>query len=495
MAKKNSIIGTELNDMLEATQDGDMVYGLGGDDTLLSEFNDTKLYGGGENDLLSHDYSKIEIDANSVITSLLDGGQGNDQLLPKLISESTSGTASLTSVMNGGAGNDIFGTDSSREFQAKSDSGTASISSIINGGAGDDRANLSSGMVAEGAQAFSELTFDGGSGSDWLASYFEAQGVERAEASSVAMGGDGDDFLNVGTVATGEGEAKAHSYLEGGAGDDRLIVFTWAAGSSAEITTDLYGGSGNDHLTSEANGGVSADKEAKLTQNLYGGAGDDWLDLQVLEAGLSGESATVRSNLDGGSGNDTLEAFVEFYEINAAEQPSIVTNMNGGSGADVLDAYAIIYGPVPDGSKMVQTLDGGNDDDVLFGEIADGSIGYSHLLGGQGNDELAVNGGTNNIMEGGEGNDISHGAFESRDGFVYAQQKGGNNGFDTIYGFEQGGETTGDKVLLIGYSPSDLDYEGNIAMLNDGTEIRFDNVAQLDDDDFEFVESMDGWIA
>ncbi len=168
--------------------------------------------------------------------------------------------------------------------------------------------------------------------------------------------------------------------LDGGSGDD---VISGGGGNDTLIYGEgndtVYGGDGNDYIDDISG---SQYYGANL---LDGGAGDD-----LIYGGWGNDT------IYGGDGNDTIYA--------EGDNDSI----QGGAGNDYIE-----------GGDGNDTLDGGTGNDTLRGGAGDDTI-----WGGDGDD----------IFTGDAGNDSMGGGSGSDRFFIY----GSNEGFDLIYGQEDG---------------------------------------------------------
>ncbi len=202
-----------------AAEDGDWIYGGGGDDVIYAGLGDDYVDGGDGDDTifagLGDDY--------------VDGGDGNDKIY--------GGTGSDT--LFGGGGDDLIGanldgfdtSDVDYDYIDGGDGndiilGGAGHLTLL-GGAGDDQIEGGSG------QGY----IDGGDGND---------AILVSAGSFTLLGGAGDDFIMAGS---------AHAYIDGGDGND-----------SIQGGDEPHGGAGNDILV----GTPGADY-------LYGDDGDDLL--------------------------------------------------------------------------------------------------------------------------------------------------------------------------------------------------------------------------
>ncbi|MGE0701564.1 MAG: calcium-binding protein, partial [Hyphomicrobiaceae bacterium] len=269
--------------------------------------------------------------------------------------------------------------------------------------------------------------------------------------SDVLLGGPGNDSL----AAGGGGDM-----LQGGSGADRLdgmggndtvdYLSDWIGGGTAGVYVDLASafaqdGFGTfDTLVSIENAfGTDRDRVlGTLGDVLLGDNGANLL------SGLGGLDYIV-----GNGGNDTIDTGVGMagvtgdIAVGGAGSDSII----GGSGA------TFVYGN--DGSD---TMSGGAGDDWLFGGDFSGSVtGTDSLVGGEGNDVLAVgSAGGNAIMLGSAGNDTLYGGS----GAALNDTLTGGTGSDFMYGgvggndrfrFESGDLAAGDFDTILGFEVGD----------------------------------------
>lgn len=193
--------------------------------------------------------------------------------------------------------------------------------------------------------------------------------------------------------------------------------------NQTDLTSELFGGSGNDTLT----GGAGYDR-------IYGGFGDDTLDggdnPDVIFGGPGHDvlrGAGGNDLLDGGSGDDVL------FGGGGNDK------LTGGSGDDTLRGNAgddRLYGD----SDLIRDgyLDG---DDVLYGDDgADrlfGKGGNDELNGGAGGDFLYGNSG-DDTLRGGAGDDfmLGHAGDDTLLGEGGNDRMYGNDGDDNLVGAE-----------------------------------------------------------
>lgn len=275
------INGTSNDDLLFVRLNGDIIYGLEGNDLLITEgLSFATLDGGpGDDGLWLTPFPEMFGPARQ---NLLNGGDGNDVF----------GGTGHANVVNGEAGNDSFE--------------IAGDNNLLNGGEGDDTVGVTddavfhmtgNGNVLNGNEgkdlvgiAGDGNALDGGDGNDLLA---------VAGSGNLLSGGAGNDqFFS----DTGEGNT-----LSGGEGDD---VF-----SGVNFNNNTFNGDGGNDYASAAVGNNSV---------LNGGEGDDFLQV-----------GGAHNTLQGGGGNDYLEGFFE----SADADPAATNILVGGDGDDVLTVF------------------------------------------------------------------------------------------------------------------------------------------------------------
>lgn len=363
------------NDSIAGGAGDDRLYGGDGDDSLSGEAGDDSLYGGDGHDRLSGDQGDDQLSGQAG-DDILSGGDGADQL-------------------DGGAGNDV-----------------------LQGGAGDD--SLSGGGGADTIQA--------GAGEDY---------IEGGAGSDVLSGGDDNDIVNA-----GEGDDQAYGdagtdVLVGGSGDDLLD------GGSGDDA--LYGDGGRDELT----GGAGDDI-------LSGGADDDFLEGGIGNDLLDGGQGVNTIRFSRGDGVDTVAAgdiATHRYEIVlpdiAPDEVSFINELTGtpdgqatlfvvdfGQGDRIIfegggitadnspiDALRFMSADA-DGNPIELVIDGDNLSDEIGSAILRGTEGDDVLVGTDDDDTIEGRGG-NDYIDGRGGADTMHGG-EGDDTFVV------DNSLDTV---------------------------------------------------------------
>lgn len=459
------IIGSNLNDYIEADstasnsteQGNDVVYGMSGNDYILGGKGDDSLNGDG----IINQGSLNSIPQQSHGDDYIDGGDGNDEII-------------------GGGGHDV-----------------------LLGGNGNDRIygdnyTYEKGIMLE-AQYHGNDTIDGGDGDDEITGGGGHDYLYGGNGNDIICGDDGD--------ANGRHpELNGNDHIWGGAGNDQLdggygddVIHgdddnDFVLGGAGN--DELYGDNGDDHIQ-----GDNLDENINVHGNDYldggngndlmiGGAGDDWIiggngddilwgddcrdnhELNSAMAGndyLSGGAGADmliggygNDTLDGGTGNDKLFGGAGCDTIYGGDGDDGITgDFSEGVGLDIIvtdnsfndTIYAGAGNDNVEGHLGDDLIYGGTGDDHLFGDLTndpknhnpqhngndiiygedgndyiDGGYGNDLLDGGNGNDSI-FGGGGNDVIYGGDGNDYLSGGDASN---TNEQDTAGGN--DIIYG-------------------------------------------------------------
>ena len=407
----DAIYGTSNQTFTYAAPFGDLAYGGGDDDLIVSQYGDDTVYGDDGNDTVYGGYGKDSIF----------GGLGNDSLLGEAGDDSVFGGAGNDTVSLGD-GNDSFGSWSTDESgDDRIDGGLGNDS--LNGGFGNDTVYGGEGDdTLTGAQG--NDTLYGGAGTDSFAITDDHQGDtifggESAGDNDIITFANSTSTQGVNVTFSGT-EAGSYSYQGGASGSFSEIEAVAATNNNDTLNAaaatgnvQLFGMAGDDSIT----GGAGNDTIYFGAGNdtVFGGAGRDLIDdtAQRLEFGTN--------LIDAGGGNDTVMA---------------------GGGND--------------------TVFGGAGDDLLMGEA-----GSDNLSGGVGADSLYGDDGSD-TLDGGAGNDILSGG-DGGDTFLI----GGSDGTDTITGGETGSDwdtlifanpaTQGVNVTFTGTEAGSYSYNGGAA--------------------------------
>lgn len=205
-------------------------------------------------------------DYSNLVSSGINGGDGNDTIMAGELTTSTS------SSINGNGGNDIIGV-----FGSMGNTG-------VYGGQGNDSITIITGAFILGS------VINGNKGADSITINTNGSAATSWSGTEVRGGAD-NDIINV--IGTG----RANLNLFGDLGNDLITV---AAGYRGSITA--AGGEGRDQIT----GGDGADSLFGNEDNdsLNGGLGND-----VLDGGANADVLNGGAGLDtliGGAGSDTF---------------------------------------------------------------------------------------------------------------------------------------------------------------------------------------------
>jgi Ca2+-binding RTX toxin-like protein len=362
----NIIHGDDGNDVISSRGVNDQLYGDAGDDSIditLSGGTRITASGGDGDDRISVTNGGGQ---NQSVTLL--GGNGNDQF-------SLNGFA-IDNIVDAGAGDDTIllgsmraatitlgaGVDTLRlasnflpvaggivvtDFVPGTDHFDPLFASILLGWDGDSNP-FASGfvrLISEGPDSL--LQVDSNGGGDGYATLIRFSGVAPgAFTAADFLGYPPDGSVPAGVTITGT--AGNDSTLTGGVGND---IINGLAGNDV-----IHGGGGSDQI----DGGADADQ-------LYGDAGSD--------------------TIHGGDGNDVI---------------------SDGRGADKL------YGDAGDDTISISLAgggrllaDGGAGNDVISASNGGGPNQPVTLLGGDGNDQITLNGfASDNSIDGGNGDDL-----------------------------------------------------------------------------------------
>jgi Ca2+-binding RTX toxin-like protein len=393
-------IGTDGDDIIHGTDEYDVIRGLLGNDQLFGEGgndvlrgskgsdslygglgNDT-LYGEGNNDFLYGEAGNDRLDGGNGL-DVLDGGAGADIMEGGKDSDTYYVDDTEDEVVEffggGGSADHVHSSASwtmSNNVERLTLTGTANIDATgndedfgrINGNSGD---NFIRGLGGEdhllGFGGNDEL--DGGVGNDT---------VEGGAGTDILRGGSGDDYLNGHSqnFPGGGPDDNANDVLNGGSGDDRLE----ASGGN----DTLAGGDGDDTYLV---------REFSATLVEQAGGGTDWIS-------IANQSWTLGQHFEDFSLSAT-EAGIYVLEGNDA-----ANEISAGADSDIADGVEVsIYGLGGNDRLGVSTvgsahLDGGAGNDILWGLSSSDDV----LIGGQGND-LVVIGSGHDTATGGAGND------------------------------------------------------------------------------------------
>ena len=389
------IVGSMLDDVYLTTSDqndGTVILGAGGDDSITAAGGTQFIYGGPGDDTVDGGADDDTIYGNDG-DDLLRGGSGND------VVEGGSGNDTLVAdggadVFDGGAGNDTLledmsgVTDFSKELYFNLSTGKHGVVGKTTGV--DDLISLENYTI----NAAFNVIVTGNEDANVFISNWGADEVYGNGGDDIIEGNGGDDVLY------------------GGSGND-----------------EIDGGDGND--TIEGNGGDDILSGGGGDDQLDGGAGNDAFWLSLGTDHYIGGDGVDTFNIEGEADEqfpDNLSITVSFSDGvgSITDGPTVLTFSeveNFRAGYDFDDAYiGSTWSYIITGSEVSHTF-----------ETAEGS---DTINGGDGNDTIISNGG-NDVLDGGAGDDHVY-AGDGND-IVYGSPgtdiEDGGDGIDTlIYG-------------------------------------------------------------
>ena len=455
---------TEGNDDWTGTSRGDVVHGLGGDDTLAGGDGDDSLFGNAGNDRLMGEDDDDDLSGGRDDDNLM-GGSGRDMLYGGPGDDTLSGNRG-NDMLTGGSGADTFwfgprdGYDTITDFQ---EGDTISL-----GGAALPMAEIDGVLATVGVNDDGDYIYD------WMDTRIVVNrplteddfemgdrpvdpdgpdvpdvpdvpvdgmmpemapeppagitplgpgdvtfptGTDDNSRDDKIVGGEGDDSISGGLGRDSLWGGEGDDDLNGEAGDDQLV------GGEGDDSLDggmghdtLWGGDDKDTLVGGDNDDVlyGGDDDDSLMgdigdDTLWGGEGDD-----VLNGGGGNDMlhADKDDEVDGGSETDTLslegetEGFSDPVSLNSSTVPTAtahapVTNVEKFIGSEGVDTV------VTDSNDPVK-IEGRGGNDMLTGgggnDTIDGGAGADMLTGGGGNDTIDGGAGAD-MLTGGAGND------------------------------------------------------------------------------------------
>ena len=236
---------------------------------------------------------------------------------------------------------------------------------------------------------------------------------------------DGDRLLGLGGDDVLQ-SAFNHTGLFGGSGDDELttrFAIVASGAEAVEAVAEQSGGTGNDTLSAETEArgeGPLASGDATARNILDGGSGQDSITARAFVS-RTGGIVRASNTIDGGSGNDVIDAVAEIDQQTAPERSFASNVIRGGSGddeitaladgdfdgfvtestntirgdagADTIEARAIVESN--GGGEAFNTLDGGSGDDILDASTfthsnQSSTSGRNAVVGGTGDDTITA---------------------------------------------------------------------------------------------------------
>lgn len=376
-------VGGSGNDTLTGNDADNILTGGLGDDTFHGSLGDDTLNGGGGNDTLVYSYDISEFLGSIVSSTSL-----------TLQHQTLSFTDTINDIENFIFNNINYTFAQVEAIFAQEVPQNIAVRTIWNGGAYQHNSNELATTTLDGATL----------GYGAVAGNFMS--VDRSTADTMII-----------TIL--DANAPPALKVTSAGGDENITLL----GTHANLTTWIYGGSGNDTITVGI--GING------VDRLYGQDGDD------VMSGGGGDDLLI-----GGSGEDTLNGDADNDKLYGGGDNDII---NGGTGHDKL------YGQAGD-----DTLNGDAGVDRIWGDIGNDTINgggdIDYLYGGNGND----------IINGGDGDDYLYGLndVDTLIGGAGTDRIWGGNGADVLIGGEGAdflyGQATSDVFGFTSLDAADL---------------------------------------
>ena len=472
--------GTGFIDSLD--EDGiPTLYGGSGDDFALRFSTTLQVTSAGTYDfgLSSDDGSRLFVDGIEVIDH--DGQHGTSTANGSI--ELSSGAHEIVIIFFEAGGSQdldltISGPDTGNTPVDISTYGAVSAMAgdhLIGGG---DNDNLSGGAGND--------ILEGGDGSDILDGGADDDILDGGAGADTLTGGSGTDTLSYATDTTGVTVNLATNTVSGGD----------AAGDTISGFENIFGGSGNDTLTGDANANV-----------ISGGAGDD-----TLTGGDGNDS------IDGGAGTDTVvyAGSIGDYTMDVSSGIFTITDDNIADGDDGTDTFTnveyITFQGSGDTVSLSSYITGANNgtaaaETYVGTSSADSTsldAGNDVIFGGRSSDTALTGGGGDDLIVGGQGNDMIYGDGAGSTALVFNQDsdtgdyayRSNFTGFpSTAISFEvvmksnvlyQIGSpivsyavsSDSNEFMIIG-RPDNSDYDGQLEIFIDGSSVLVPNVGTM----------------
>jgi Ca2+-binding RTX toxin-like protein len=420
--KADTLIGNDLDNVIEGGKGADMLDGDTGSDTVsyAGSKNGVTVTLGLGGDLTIGAGGHAQGDMISRFEHVI-GSKGDDTLTGN----------DLANVIQGAGGKDVIeGGDAADDLHG---GGGKDTLSYAGSNAGVDVTLDAIGNI--GAANGGHATGDTGTGFENIAGSAFNDTLTGNNAANVLSGGAGDDELHGGGGNDKLRGGDDEDVLEGGPGKDFLnggdgIDIVSYENSGAKVIIDL----GNNGAKTTGQGGEAQGDTLKNVEGIIGTNFNDVLKGNNFRSFLSGgdgddilKGRGGLDNLRGGAGADTLNGGADGDNADYITSPSAVTVTLGADGAETIGQGGDAQG---DKIKNIESLRGSNFNDVLTGNNLDntltGGIG-DDTLNGEGGDDFLSGGIGVDTMNGGDGDDDIFG-LDGDDTLI------GGDGEDQLFG-------------------------------------------------------------
>lgn len=423
-------IGGEGGDTILGNEVANLLYGQGGNDTVIAGNGDYVDGGTGTDTVQFSAGGTLTVTAVEAVT----GSSGGDWVT--LVS---AGAISLSAVetLLGSGGADVV------TLTAATNTLIMAAVETLYGGSGADSVSLG---ARGGASVLAYVeTVTGGSGADWVT--LGSSGALTLSAVETLLGSDGVDI--VGLAATSNTLTMAAiEWLYGNVGGDAVTL--GARGGSVVLTAieTINGGSGADWVTLGSASAVSLSG----VETLLGSSGSDTV---TLTASANTLIMAAIESLTGGTGADSISLGARGGSVSLTS----VETITGGSGADwislgsaatvALSGVETLLGSL--GSDVV-TLGGGATITLAAVDTLTGSASADAVTLGDRGNTITIQG--IDTVTGGSSADTITLADTTAVTIRYASA---STGGDTILGFD----TATDSVVITGSLLSTVDANGS----------------------------------
>ncbi len=414
----NTLSGLSGNDLIDGGNSDDILHGGDGDDIFIDWKGHNILDGGNGNDTISYANFFAGLLGSPTITINLTTGQGiieSDSAFflmsggtPQRVNYSTNHLSNIENIIGSNIDDSIIGDNNANVI-----SGLAGNDFItggegndsIDGGLGSDTVSysyltslekLNASLLSENIMVFDNfnnlLETDklnnvdnllGGKGNDQLIGNNDSNLLDGSDGSDQIFGMGGDDLL-----ISGNGS----NYLDGGDGDDTADYLTSSVGIYVSLAEHflIFGENRDDLVSIENIIGSNFDDLIIGDQNnniINGSNGNDDL------AGFNGDDTLIggegNDNLAGDDGNDLL---VDASGFN---------NLNGGNGQDTVSFVAAKNGIR---ASLFTQLATNNSETIINSNYIAHLNSIENMVGSAFDDSFEGDQ-SNNIIDGGDGND------------------------------------------------------------------------------------------
>ncbi|MHB1677396.1 MAG: lipase family protein [Sulfuriferula sp.] len=396
------------NNYIDGGAGNSIIYGSGGNDSLIGGTGNASIYGGNGNEYIVGGDGNVSINGGNGNDTIYAGGAGKDTI--------HAGTGNTS--IYGGNGSDYIVGGAGTDVISAGDGGTANAPTSLYAGSGTS-------------------TLYGGAGVDQLVGGTGFDTLIAGSGTSTLQGGTGTEVMYSGVGNATLFAGSGNDTLYGGEGNDILIGNSgnavFVAGSGNET---IYGGSGtNDYQFINGFGNIELGS-TKSGDTFQFGAGISLADLTVSATiGSDGSDALLIQTNNGGSviidnglnGAITQFAFADGSLLSLAQlmaqTNTTPATLATATGNVIFSAYG---GDSLTGGTGNDTIYGWNGNDTLTAGSGNQTIhsesGHDLIMGGVGNDTLISAG--FDTMLGGTGNTTF--VVQSTTDLIQAQSTGSN---------------------------------------------------------------------